>query len=93
MRTKHGQWCVGVVAVLVCCAGAAIAKPAKDGKGERGEKAAKMTSVKREDAEPMKVVKEVSSSRGASKSVEVSREKSEGASRPSDMRRRQPRTV
>jgi hypothetical protein len=78
MRTKRGQWCVSVVAVLVCCAGAAIAKPAKDGKGERGEKAAKMTAVKREGAEPMKVVKEVSSSHGASKSVEVSREKSEG---------------
>ncbi|MFN5943817.1 MAG: hypothetical protein ACK5ZG_07265 [Phycisphaerae bacterium] len=78
MRTKRGLWCVGVVAVLVCCAGTAIAKPEKEARGDRGEKPAKMTAVKREGAEPMKVVKEISNSRGASKSVEVSREKNEG---------------
>lgn len=78
MRTKRGQWCVGVVAVLVCCAGTAIAKPEKAAKGERHVKVAKMTTVHREGAEPMKVVKEVSYSGGVTKTVEVSREKTEG---------------
>lgn len=78
MRTKRCQVCVGVIAVLVCCAGAAIAKPEKEAKGDRAEKALKMTAVKRDGAEPMKVVKEVANGRGATKSVEVSREKTEG---------------
>lgn len=77
MRTNRCMWCVGLIAAVVTCAGAAVAKPEKGETRGRGEKSARMTAVKQEGAEPIKVVKQVTSSAGATKSVEVSREKTD----------------
>lgn len=77
MRTNRCMWCVGVIAAVVTCAGTAVAKPDKGEKRERGEKPTRMTAVKQDGAEPVKVVKEVTLGAGATKSVEVSREKTE----------------
>lgn len=77
MRTKHGTWCVGLVAAMVCCAGAAIAKPEESQQRERADKSSRMTAVKPDGAEPVKVVSKVTNNGKNTKTVEVSRERTD----------------
>lgn len=77
MRTKHGTWCVGLIAAIACCAGAAVAKPEKGQQRERADKSSRMTAVKPDGAEPVKVVSKVTNNGKTTKTVEVSREKAD----------------
>ncbi|HLP83716.1 MAG TPA: hypothetical protein VK157_05150 [Phycisphaerales bacterium] len=74
MRTNRGKWCGCVVAALICCAGSAVAKPEKS---QRADKVTRMTEIKSDAKAPMKVVKESHTDNGASRTVELSREKTD----------------
>ena len=77
MRTKHCTWCVGLIAAIVCCAGAAVAKPGKGQQREHADKSSRVTAIKPDGTEPAKHAKKMTKDSKTTKTAEVSREKTE----------------